>query len=92
MARMCNTQQVYALKIMNKWDMLKRGEVKHFTYPLSFLYGLFDYAIISLNISLLSAFFLSLCTCLDSMLSGGKRGFAKRRSSLDNRVALCLPR
>ncbi|XP_060765476.1 myotonin-protein kinase isoform X2 [Neoarius graeffei] len=25
-ARMCNTQQVYALKIMNKWDMLKRGE------------------------------------------------------------------
>ncbi|XP_027005724.2 myotonin-protein kinase isoform X2 [Tachysurus fulvidraco] len=25
-ARMCITQQVYALKIMNKWDMLKRGE------------------------------------------------------------------
>ncbi|XP_017345434.1 myotonin-protein kinase isoform X2 [Ictalurus punctatus] len=25
-ARMCNTQQVYALKIMNKWDMLKRGQ------------------------------------------------------------------
>ncbi|KAG7322298.1 hypothetical protein KOW79_013644 [Hemibagrus wyckioides] len=25
-ARMRNTQQVYALKIMNKWDMLKRGE------------------------------------------------------------------
>lgn len=24
---MRNTQQVYALKIMNKWDMLKRGEV-----------------------------------------------------------------
>lgn len=27
LARMRNTQQVYALKIMNKWDMLKRGEV-----------------------------------------------------------------
>ncbi|KAM3868826.1 myotonin-protein kinase [Diretmus argenteus] len=26
-ARMRNTQQVYALKIMNKWDMLRRGEV-----------------------------------------------------------------
>ncbi|XP_048037348.1 myotonin-protein kinase isoform X3 [Megalobrama amblycephala] len=26
LARMRNTQQVYALKIMNKWDMLKRGE------------------------------------------------------------------
>lgn len=26
-ARMQNTQQVYALKIMNKWDMLRRGEV-----------------------------------------------------------------
>lgn len=25
-ARMRSTQQVYALKIMNKWDMLKRGE------------------------------------------------------------------
>ncbi|XP_053501562.1 myotonin-protein kinase isoform X3 [Ictalurus furcatus] len=25
-ARMRNTQQVYALKIMNKWDMLKRGQ------------------------------------------------------------------
>ncbi|XP_067085282.1 myotonin-protein kinase isoform X2 [Osmerus mordax] len=25
-AKMRNTQQVYALKIMNKWDMLKRGE------------------------------------------------------------------
>ncbi|XP_060752208.1 myotonin-protein kinase isoform X1 [Tachysurus vachellii] len=25
-ARMHNSQQVYALKIMNKWDMLKRGE------------------------------------------------------------------
>ncbi|MCI4388330.1 hypothetical protein PGIGA_G00084450 [Pangasianodon gigas] len=25
-ARMRDTQQVYALKIMNKWDMLKRGE------------------------------------------------------------------
>ncbi|XP_064834954.1 myotonin-protein kinase-like isoform X2 [Oncorhynchus masou masou] len=25
-ARMHSTQQVYALKIMNKWDMLKRGE------------------------------------------------------------------
>nr|XP_055063888.1 myotonin-protein kinase isoform X1 [Misgurnus anguillicaudatus] len=26
LARMNSTQQVYALKIMNKWDMLKRGE------------------------------------------------------------------
>ncbi|KAI7793310.1 myotonin-protein kinase isoform X1 [Triplophysa rosa] len=26
LARMRSTQQVYALKIMNKWDMLKRGE------------------------------------------------------------------
>ncbi|TDH04519.1 hypothetical protein EPR50_G00133560 [Perca flavescens] len=26
-ARMRSTQQVYALKIMNKWDMLRRGEV-----------------------------------------------------------------
>ncbi|XP_069042455.1 myotonin-protein kinase isoform X2 [Lepisosteus oculatus] len=26
-ARMRRTQQVYAMKIMNKWDMLKRGEV-----------------------------------------------------------------
>ncbi|KAJ8384414.1 hypothetical protein AAFF_G00205470 [Aldrovandia affinis] len=26
LARMRRTQQVYALKIMNKWDMLKRGE------------------------------------------------------------------
>lgn len=26
-ARMRATQQVYALKIMNKWDMLRRGEV-----------------------------------------------------------------
>ncbi|XP_056323126.1 myotonin-protein kinase isoform X2 [Danio aesculapii] len=26
LARMRNTQQVYAVKIMNKWDMLKRGE------------------------------------------------------------------
>ncbi|XP_010788641.1 myotonin-protein kinase-like, partial [Notothenia coriiceps] len=25
-ARMRSTQQVYALKIMNKWDMLRRGE------------------------------------------------------------------
>lgn len=26
-ARIRSTQQVYALKIMNKWDMLRRGEV-----------------------------------------------------------------
>lgn len=36
--------------------------------------------------------FLSLCICSDSMLPGGKGGFAKRGSSLDHRVALCLPR
>ncbi|KAI4877731.1 hypothetical protein NFI96_002062 [Prochilodus magdalenae] len=29
-ARMRSTQQVYALKIMNKWDMLKRGETACF--------------------------------------------------------------
>ncbi|KAB5543592.1 hypothetical protein PHYPO_G00081000 [Pangasianodon hypophthalmus] len=29
-ARMRDTQQVYALKIMNKWDMLKRGETACF--------------------------------------------------------------
>uniref|UniRef100_A0A8C6SHU2 non-specific serine/threonine protein kinase n=1 Tax=Neogobius melanostomus TaxID=47308 RepID=A0A8C6SHU2_9GOBI len=28
LARMRSTQQVYALKIMNKWDMLQRGEVR----------------------------------------------------------------
>lgn len=31
-AKMRNTQQVYALKIMNKWDMLRRGEVLY-THP-----------------------------------------------------------
>lgn len=64
-ARMCNTQQVYALKIMNKWDMLKRGEVKHFTYSLSLLYSLlllllllFSIVSYHLSISLPFAFFL----------------------------------
>lgn len=40
-ARMCSTQQIYALKIMNKWDMLKRGEVKRFIYYILDLYYYF---------------------------------------------------
>lgn len=37
-ARMRSTQQVYALKIMNKWDMLKRGEVTSFDSFMILLY------------------------------------------------------
>lgn len=59
-ARMCSTQQVYALKIMNKWDMLKRGEVKYFTYPIkhSVWSYYFYYSIITLSISLHFTFFV----------------------------------
>lgn len=52
-ARMRSTQQVYALKIMNKWDMLKRGEVNTLHTPYAYYCS-----IILLSISLPFAFFL----------------------------------
>lgn len=37
-ARMRSTQQVYALKIMNKWDLLRRGEVHTQTQSCSHIH------------------------------------------------------
>ena len=34
--RMKNTENIYAMKILNKWDILKRAEVIHFNMNQKF--------------------------------------------------------
>lgn len=74
---MKQTGQVYAMKIMNKWDMLKRGEVRVRDE---------GGALIAPTHLLQLPFYLT-----GVMLPGRKGCISERGPALDHTVALCLP-
>lgn len=74
---MKQTGQVYAMKIMNKWDMLKRGEVRTRAG---------GGALISPAHLLQHRFHLT-----GVVLPGRKGCIGERGPALDHAAALCLP-
>lgn len=74
---MKQTGQVYAMKIMNKWDMLKRGEVRARAG---------GQALVS------SAHLLQLLSYLTGVMLPGREGcVGERGPALDHTAALRLP-
>lgn len=74
---MKQTGQVYAMKIMNKWDMLKRGEVR--ARDEGGALGS-------------PAPLLQLLSCLTGVVLPGRKGrLSERGPALDHTAALCLP-
>ena len=79
---MRSTQQEYAMKIMNKWDMLRRGEVHRQCFVARC-----DHHYVAMCLSA----FTQLCLChTDCMLPGGEGGSTEGGQMLDHRAALRL--